>query len=88
MSYLTAYFLARIYFRAYRSSYLSVLRFCYLLVTCNLILVYRDGLMSLFVFTLVNMMPLSIIVVLHLVKPLRPKREATVIYGQAISQKR
>ncbi len=52
MSFLTAYWLARIYFRSYRSSYYSVLRFGYLLIACNLIQVYRDGLMSLFIFTL------------------------------------
>jgi hypothetical protein len=87
MSFLTAYWLARIYFRAYRSSYYSVLRFGYLLIACNLIQVYRDGLMSLFVFTLVNMMPLSAIVFLHLVRPLRPRREAAPMYGQPLSQK-
>ena len=68
MSYLMAYWLARIYFRAYRAGYHSVLRFTYLLIACNLIQVYRDGLMSLLVFTLVNMMPLAVIVLLHLVK--------------------
>lgn len=87
LSFLTAYLLARIYFRAYRSSYNSVLRFGYLLIACNLIQVYRDGLMSLFVFTLVNMMPLSAIVFLHLVRPLRPRREAAPMYGQPLSQK-
>lgn len=74
ISFLTAYWLARIYFRSYRSSYYSVLRFSYLLVACNLIQIYRDGLMSLFVFTLVNMMPLSVVVLLHLVKPKRLER--------------
>lgn len=74
ISFLTAYWLARIYFRSYRSSYYSVLRFSYLLVACNLIQVYRDGLMSLFVFTLVNMMPLSVVVFLHLIKPKRLER--------------
>jgi hypothetical protein len=73
MSFLTAYWLASVYFHAYRSSYYSVLRFGYLLIACNLIQVYRDGLMSLFVFTVVNMMPLSIIVFLHVIKPVRPK---------------
>lgn len=71
MSFLMAYWLARISFRAYRSSYHSVLRFGYLLIACNLIQVYRDGLMSLLVFTLVNMMPLSIIVFLHVLIPSR-----------------
>jgi hypothetical protein len=68
-TWLTAYWLARIYFKAYRSSYYSVLRFGYLLVACNLIQVYRDGFMSLFVFTLINMMPLALIVILHRVVP-------------------
>jgi hypothetical protein len=71
MSYLMAYWLARIYFRAYRAGYQSVFRFAYLLVACNLIQVYRDGLMSLLIFTLVNMMPLAVIVLLHLVRPRR-----------------
>ena len=74
ISFLTAYWLARTYFRSYRSSYYSVLRFGYLLVACNFIQVYRDGLMSLFVFTVVNMMPLFIIVLLHLIKPKQPER--------------
>lgn len=87
MSFLTAYFLGRAYFRAYRSSYYSVLRFAYLLIACNLILVYRDGLMSLFVFTVVNMMPLSIIVFLHLLRPVRAKREAMPLYGLPLSPK-
>ncbi len=87
MTYLTGFLLARVYFRAYRSGYFSALRFGYLLVTCNLILVYRDGLMSLFIFTLVNMMPLSIIVFLHLIRPVRPRREAVPLYGYPLSQK-
>ena len=87
MSFLTAYWLARIYFRAYRAGYYSVLRFGYLLIACNLIQVYRDGLMSLFVFTVVNMMPLSAIVFLHMIRPLRQQQETVPIYGQPLSQK-
>lgn len=79
ISFLMAYWLARIYFRSYRTSYYSVLRFGYLLIACNLIQVYRDGLMSLFVFTLVNMMPLSVIVFLHVVKPSRRETELVSI---------
>lgn len=73
LSYLFAYSLARVYFRAYRTNYFSVLRFAYLLIACNLIQIYRDGLMSIFIFTCVNMMPLVVIVLLHYVKPLRHK---------------
>jgi hypothetical protein len=79
MSFLTAYWLARVYFRAYRSDYYSVARFAYLLIACNLIQVYRDGLMSIVVYTTVNMMPLTIIVLLHLVFPVR--RGAKVVTG-------
>ena len=77
LSYLMAYGLTCIYFRAYRSSYYSVLRFGYLLVACNLVQVYRDGLMSLAVFTLINMMPLSVIVLIHLLRPSRGRRLQT-----------
>jgi hypothetical protein len=73
--YLLAYWLARAYFRAYRSSYYSVARFAYLLLACNLIQVYRDGLVSIVVFTCVNMMPLTLIVVLHFVLPSRKGRK-------------
>jgi hypothetical protein len=87
MAFLTAYWLARIYFWAYRSGYYTVLRFCYLLVACNLIQVYRDGLISLFTFTIVNMMPLSVIGLLHVVKPVRPKSGSVPFYGLPVSQK-
>jgi hypothetical protein len=68
-----AYWLARMYFNAYRYSYFSVQRFFYLLIACNLIQVYRDGLMSIMVFTCVNMMPLMLIVALHLLFPVKRK---------------
>jgi hypothetical protein len=80
--YLTAYWLARAYFRAYRSHYLSVARFIYLLVACNLIQVYRDGLVSIVIFTWVNMMPLMIIVTLHYIFPKRTSNKASVAYIQ------
>lgn len=59
------YVLTRTYFRAYRSSYYTIQRFAYLLIAVNLIQVYRDGLTALVLFTAVNMMPLTIIVLLH-----------------------
>ena len=71
--YLVAYGLARAHFRAYRGNYFSVARFAYLLIACNLIQVYRDGLVSIVVFTCVNMMPLALIVLLHLVLPLKKR---------------
>lgn len=79
--YLTAYWLGRAYFRAYRSAYLSVTRLVYLLVACNLIQVYRDGLVSIVVFTWVNMMPLMVIVTLHYVFPRKTKSRESLTYA-------
>jgi len=67
---LLAYGLGRAYFSAYRGPYFTVARFAYLLVACNLIQVFRDGLISLVTFTLVQMMPLTVIVLLHYLIPL------------------
>ena len=77
---LLGYALSRFYFVAYRAPYFSVIRFAYLLTACSLIQVYRDGLVSLFVFTLVNMMPLVFLVVLHWrrPRPTRPERATRV----------
>ena len=72
ITYLLAYGLARAYFRAYRSNYYTQAHFTYLLIACNLLQVYRDGLTSIVVFTFVNMMPLTLIVLLHLLRP-KPK---------------
>jgi hypothetical protein len=69
--YLLAYWLARVYFRAYRNNYFSVARFAYLLIACNLVQVYRDGLISIIIFTWVNMMPLMLIVMLHFILPVK-----------------
>jgi len=73
--FLVAYWLGRAHFKAYRNGYLSVTRFVYLLVACNLIQVYRDGLVSIIVFTWVNMMPLMMIVVLHYIGPTKKKAQ-------------
>jgi hypothetical protein len=62
---LIAYLLALVYFRAQRAPYDSLARFGYTLIACNLIQVYRDGLVSLFVFTVVNMLPLIALLLLH-----------------------
>jgi hypothetical protein len=74
ISFISAYWLTRFYFRAYLSPYLSIQRFAYLLVACNLIQVYRDGFISLAVFVLINMMPLAVIILLHYIvrSPLLP----------------
>ena len=63
---LLALLLAFFYRSAYSVPRLSVLRFAYVLLSVNLVQVYRDGLLSMFVFTLVNMMPLAAIVLAHL----------------------
>jgi hypothetical protein len=51
---------------AYAQPYDSILRFLFLLVSCNLLQVFRDGLISLFIFTFVNMLPLMVLVSAHL----------------------
>ena len=80
---LLAYILGRIYFRAYRSDYFTVLRLSYLLIACNLIQVYRDGLVSLIVFTWVNMMPLMVIILLHYVLPSARRKKLESAYAAA-----
>lgn len=78
---LLAYILGRVYFRAYRSHYFSIARLAYLLVACNLVQVYRDGLVSIVIFTWINMMPLMAIVALHYVLPWRRKKKASPAYA-------
>lgn len=73
ISYVLAYSLGWFYFAALRKSYFSVYRFTYVMVACNLIQVFRDGLISLVVFTLVNMIPLIAISVLSYLS-FRPNR--------------
>ena len=65
---------------ANRAGYFSLVHFAYLLVACNLIQVFRDGLISLFVFTVINMLPLFVIVALHLF----PNRTKGVFHTQPI----
>jgi hypothetical protein len=60
------YYLTRMYAKAYLYTYASVYRFTYIVIACNLIQVFRDGLISLVVFTVVNMMPLVAVIVLSL----------------------
>lgn len=83
--FLLAYVLARMYFRAYRHNYYSVFHFAYLLIAANLIQIYRDGLLSLVIFTFVNMMPLMAIIALHLIWPIsgsRSTRRRKRVYWQ------
>lgn len=67
---LFAYGLGRFYFFAYEGEYFTVARFAYLMVASLLIQAFRDGLMGLVVFLVVNVMPLTLIVILHYVVPL------------------
>lgn len=73
--FLLAYALSRFHHAAYVHSYDTVLRFTYVMVGSNLIQVYRDGLASLVVFTAVNMMPLTVLMVLHRLA-ISPERES------------
>lgn len=79
LSFATAYLLGRAFDAAYRRSYFTLARFAYLLVACNLIQVFRDGLISLFVFVAINMMPLMAIVLLHFVYPARVVRSSPLL---------
>jgi hypothetical protein len=65
--------LTALYRAAYRADYNTVVRFGYVLVCATLIQVYRDGLLSLVIFTLVNSLPLMMIVVIHSLPRLRPQ---------------
>ena len=69
-----AFFLARFQRWARARPYDSVLRFSYVVLSVNLIQVYRDGLQSIIVFTFVNMMPLVVIVLAHVAQLLVRKR--------------
>ena len=65
MSFALAYLTGVWFHAACRAGYFSLEHFAYLLVACNLIQVFRDGLISLFVFIIINMFPLVVIVALH-----------------------
>jgi hypothetical protein len=69
--FLLAYLSTRFYFRAYRSHYFSVMRLCYILLAVNLIQVLRDGLLSLFLFIFLGMLPLVSIALLHYFFPVK-----------------
>jgi O-antigen polysaccharide polymerase Wzy len=71
---LIALLLAIFHRRARASAHHSVLRFAYVLVCVNLVQVYRDGLESLFVFVFVNMMPMTVIVLAHLVRSIAKRK--------------
>jgi hypothetical protein len=66
LSFAVAYATGRWFQAAYRRGYFTLARFMYLLLACNFLQVYRDGLISLFVFLVINMMPLIVIVLIHL----------------------
>ncbi|MBN1665577.1 MAG: oligosaccharide repeat unit polymerase, partial [Anaerolineales bacterium] len=65
IAYFFAYLLGRYYHRAYRCPSESVYRLIYLVVAVSLIQVYRDGLLSLLVFTAVYMMPVFILAIVN-----------------------
>lgn len=60
--------LAMFHRRARAAPYHSVLRFVYVLLSVNLLQVYRDGLQSIVIFMFVNMMPLMIIALAHILR--------------------
>ena len=88
LSFLVAYGLGTAFHAAYRRSYFTLARFAYLLIACNLIQVYRDGLISLFVFVVINMMPLTVIVLLHLLFRSHSVRSAPIVQTPRVRQRR
>jgi hypothetical protein len=66
---LLASVLGWMYASAYAGGYLTVARFGYLMLACNLIQVFRDGVVSMVIFTAVNMMPLTLILLLYKLIP-------------------
>ena len=78
ISFAAAYWLGRFYFSAMRNSYFSVHRFIYIVIACNLVQVFRDGLISLVMFTVVNMMPLVAIAILSYIAFRRNKAQAVL----------
>lgn len=62
---------ARLYVFAYKRPYMSVARFGFLILASNLVEIYRDGLISVPVFFLIQMLPLLLIIGLHLRQPAR-----------------
>jgi hypothetical protein len=65
---LVAIALATFQRRAASAPYHSVLRFAYVLLSVNLLQVYRDGLQSVVLFMFVHMMPLMAIVLAHVLR--------------------
>jgi hypothetical protein len=78
--------LTRFYLIAYSVPYSSLARFSYLMVSCNLIQVYRDGLVALPLFVIVNMLPLTLLVALHLMTGVRVANRPDS--GQLVRNKR
>jgi hypothetical protein len=66
---IAAYLYGAGYFRAMRYPHHSIQRFGYLVCACVLIQVFRDGLVSAVVFTLVNAMPMTFVIYLHWLFP-------------------
>jgi len=66
---LLTFFLSRACDYAYAVPYDTVRRFLYVAISANYIQVWRDGMTSLVVFTVVNMAPLLMIICLHSIIP-------------------
>ncbi len=71
-----AFLLARAHQRLLAHPYGTLSHFAYLLVACNLVQVFRDGLTSIVFFVFVHMMPLAAIVLIQLALDLAGRRPA------------
>ena len=66
--YIFSYLIGRLYFTLKDKPIESVSMLLYLMILTTLLQVYRDGLISLVMFTLVNFMPLSVAIGLHFIR--------------------
>jgi oligosaccharide repeat unit polymerase len=82
------YWLGKFYFAAMRRPYYSVCRFMYVTLACCLVLVFRDGLQSVVVLPVVDMMPLTAIAVLSYISWRRKQRLLRLFAPFAISRQR
>ena len=71
LPFLFALFLGWAYFRAFRCTYYSLGRFCYLVMACTLLQPYRDGIHSFLIFNFIYLWPLCFVALLHLFFPVR-----------------
>jgi len=82
--YIVAYAYGWGYFKAFRRSHYSLARFTYIVFACSLIQVFRDGVMSIVLFSFIAMMPMAFVILLHLL--LRSHKATTINTSGAVAR--